>query len=243
MKKIIIIAGPNGAGKTTLARDLMPAETETLRFINADLIADGLALFNPESVSFKAGRLMLQEIDDCVHAGRSFVFETTLSGLSCLRKIQKWQKLGYKVKLCFLSLPDEEAAISRVENRVSQGGQTIPEKIIRRRYKAGLNNFHNRYSEIVDAWFLYDSFARPPKLINWKKFGPNDSLAPTDPDSENLNAAILRAAHAAEETAIKTDTSILVSVNGKSRRISAAELLQKHEDERACQILCKRGEF
>jgi len=33
-----IIAEPNGAGKTTLARDFLPAEAQTLRFINADLI-------------------------------------------------------------------------------------------------------------------------------------------------------------------------------------------------------------
>ncbi len=72
MKKIIIIAGPNGAGKTTFARDFLPAEAQTLRFINADLIAAGLAPFNPESAAIKAGRLMLEEIDQCVAAGSSF---------------------------------------------------------------------------------------------------------------------------------------------------------------------------
>ena len=46
MKKIIIIAGPNGAGKTTFARDFLPVEAQTLRFINADLIASGLAKFH-----------------------------------------------------------------------------------------------------------------------------------------------------------------------------------------------------
>jgi predicted ABC-type ATPase len=59
LKKILIIAGPNGAGKTTFALDFLPAEAKTPRFINADLIAAGLAPFNPESASFKAGRLML----------------------------------------------------------------------------------------------------------------------------------------------------------------------------------------
>jgi predicted ABC-type ATPase len=39
LKKIIIIAGPNGAGKTTFARDFLPDEAQTLRFINADSIA------------------------------------------------------------------------------------------------------------------------------------------------------------------------------------------------------------
>lgn len=85
MKKVIIIAGPNGAGKTTFARDFLPAEAHTLKFINADLIAAGFAPFNPESAAIKAGRLMLEEIDECVLAGQSFAFETTLSGIGYVR--------------------------------------------------------------------------------------------------------------------------------------------------------------
>jgi predicted ABC-type ATPase len=51
-----------GAGKTTFARDFLPVEAQTLTFINADLIAAGLAPFNPEILtSFKAGRLMPEE--------------------------------------------------------------------------------------------------------------------------------------------------------------------------------------
>jgi len=167
LKKIIIIAGPNGAGKTTFARDFLPAEAKTLRFINADLIAAGMAPFNPESAAFKAGRLMLQEIDECVAAGHDFAFETTLSGLSYLRKIKRWQTLGYQVKLWFLSLPSEDVAVSRVAQRVLQGGHNIPEKVIRRRYQAGLNNFNQRYSRVVDSWMLYDNYGMVPGLIDW----------------------------------------------------------------------------
>jgi predicted ABC-type ATPase len=167
LKKIIIIAGPNGAGKTTFARDFLPAEAQTLRFINADLIAAGLAPFNPESASFKAGRLMLEEIDECVDAGHSFAFETTLSGLAYLKKIAIWQQLGYQVKLWFLSLPNEDIAVSRVARRVRQGGHNIPENVIRRRFKAGLENFHKRYSKVVNSWALYDNYGIEPKLIDW----------------------------------------------------------------------------
>jgi len=167
LKKIIIIAGPNGAGKTTFARDFLPAEAQTLRFINADLIAAGLAPFNPETASFKAGRLMLEEIDECVDAGHSFAFETTLLGMVYIKKIAVWQAHGYQVKLWFLSLPNEEIAVSRVASRVLQGGHDIPEPVIRRRFKAGLANFHEIYSKVVNSWALYDSYHRPPKLIDW----------------------------------------------------------------------------
>jgi len=167
LKKIIIIAGPNGAGKTTFARDFLPAEAHTLRFINADLIAAGLAPFNPETAAIKAARLMLREIDTCVTTGERFAFETTLSGLAYLGKIESWHRLGYQIKLWFLSLPNDDIAVQRVASRVAQGGHNIPELVIRRRFKAGLHNFHTRYSKVVDSWALYDSYVRPPKLIDW----------------------------------------------------------------------------
>lgn len=169
LKKIIIIAGPNGAGKTTFARDFLPKEAQTLRFINADLIAAGLAPFNPETASIKAGRIMIEQIDACVNADQSFAFETTLSGLSYLKKIVRWQSLGYQVKLWFLSLPSDDVAVARVAERVIQGGHHIPEAVIRRRFKTGLDNFHNRYRLIVNSWALFDSYHQPPKLIDWSK--------------------------------------------------------------------------
>ncbi len=110
---------------------------------------------------------MLEEIDECVDAGKSFAFETTLSGLIYLKKIAVWQAHGYQVKLWFLSLPSSDVAVSRVAIRVSQGGHNIPEDVIRRRFKSGLDNFQNHYSKIVNSWAFYDSSGLHPKLIDW----------------------------------------------------------------------------
>ncbi len=167
MKKIIIIAGPNGAGKTTFARDFLPQEAHTLRFVNADLIAAGLSPFNPELAAFKAARIMLKEIDDCALKGESFSFETTLSGLTYLQRISDWKAQGYMVKIWFLSLHSPDIAVSRVAERVQQGGHNIPEYIIRRRFAAGLYNFKRKYSVVADSWALYDGTFTPPKLIEW----------------------------------------------------------------------------
>ncbi|MEH0022900.1 MAG: hypothetical protein V6Z89_24875 [Desulfobacter sp.] len=54
-----IIAGPNGAGKTTFAENYLPVEAECLNFLNADLIAKGIAPFNPESAALTAGKIFL----------------------------------------------------------------------------------------------------------------------------------------------------------------------------------------
>jgi predicted ABC-type ATPase len=169
VKKIIIIADPNGAGKTTFARSFLPTEANLLRFINADLIAAGLAPFAPETAAVKAGRLMLKEIDECTRRGESFAFETTLSGLTYLRRIRQWQDQGYRVSLYFLQLPDAETAIERVARRVRQDGHDIPQAVIRRRFAAGRKNFEHHYRSLMDEWALYDNTADAPVLLEWRE--------------------------------------------------------------------------
>ena len=100
-------------------------------------------------------------------AGKTTFAKDFLPGLSYVRKIQLWQRLGYQVKLWFLSLPNADAAVARVAQRVMQGGHNIPEDVIRRRFKSGLDNFHYRYKLLVDSWVLYDNYVRPPKLLDW----------------------------------------------------------------------------
>lgn len=166
-KKIIIFAGPNGAGKTTFACSFLPAEARLSRFINADLIAAGLAPFAPETAAIKAARLMLEEIAQCAKRGESFAFETTLSGRGYVRRIRNWRALGYHVSLYFLQLPDVETAIQRVALRVEQGGHDIPEPVIRRRFLSGLANFERHYKPVVDDWALYDNSGAELLLNEW----------------------------------------------------------------------------
>lgn len=166
-KKIIIIAGPNGAGKTTFAQAFLPAEAQCPRFINADLIAAGLSPFAPETAAMKAGRLMLEEIASCACKGESFAFETTRAGLSYLRRIKQWRSQGYHVSLFFLCLPNAESAITRVAERVRQGGHDVPEAVIRRRFAVGNRNFVDAYKAVVDAWAKYDNGGERPILLEW----------------------------------------------------------------------------
>ncbi len=163
--RALIIAGPNGAGKTTFAREYLPREVRVLNFINADLIAAGLAPFNPESAALRAGRIMLEQIESAVKERVNFSFETTLSGRLYADRILRWQKDGYHVKLMFLKLSTPELAVERVRLRVSQGGHNIPEEVIRRRFEKGWQNFQHLFRGIVDAWTIYDCSGDSPKLI------------------------------------------------------------------------------
>jgi predicted ABC-type ATPase len=166
MKKVIIIAGPNGAGKTTFARNFLPKEAQTYQFINADLIAAGLSPFNPDLAAFKAGRIMLSEIEAVSLSGHNFAFETTLSGVNYLTQIKRWQNLGYTVKLWFIKLSTSDLAIERVKSRVKQGGHDIPHATVLRRFKSGLKNLE-KFKLIVDSWVIFDGDVDVPKLIDW----------------------------------------------------------------------------
>jgi hypothetical protein len=58
-----------------------------------------------------------------------------------------------------------------------------------------------------------------------------DIRTSTDPDLAGSYAAMLRAAKSAEELAIKTNTSILVSIDGKDVELTAADLIKLREKE------------
>ncbi len=86
---LYIIAGPNGAGKTTFARKFLPRYADCKNFVNADLIAQGVSPFSPETAAFRAGRLMLEQIALLAQRRVDFGFETTLSGTTYLNLIRR----------------------------------------------------------------------------------------------------------------------------------------------------------
>jgi len=78
---------------------------------------------------------MLEEIRGHARAGRSFAFETTLSGLLYARLIPRWRRQGYRVKIIYLKLASTELALSRVAARVLQGGHGVPADVVVRRLR------------------------------------------------------------------------------------------------------------
>ena len=168
---VYIIAGPNGAGKTTFAREFLPNYADCKNFINADLIAQGVSPFAAEEIAFRAGRLMLEEIELYAKRGESFGFETTLSGRSYLRTIGHLRRRGYEVHFFFLWVPTVWLALTRVRARVLQGGHDVPEAVVRRRFDRSIHNFLLRYRFLGDSWTLFDNSGATPAVIAFEKQG------------------------------------------------------------------------
>jgi hypothetical protein len=61
---------------------------------------------------------------------------------------------------------------------------------------------------------------------------PKDIRTSSDPDLAGSYAAMLRAAHSAEDLAIKTNTSVIVGIDGKEVRLTAQDLIKLRGQEK-----------
>ena len=120
--------------KPTFAREFLPNYANCKNFVNADLIAQAMAPFSPESAALRAGRMMLREIRTLAKKRVSFAFETTLSGRGYMVWLRELREKGYEIHVFFLWVKTVDLALSRVHERVSRGGHDVPEMVIRRRF-------------------------------------------------------------------------------------------------------------
>jgi len=162
---LYIISGCNGAGKTTASFTILPEMLNCKEFVNADEIAKGLSPFQPENVSFHAGRIMIERIEALINAEANFAFETTLTTLWYVNTIKLAKEKGYNVTLIYFWLDDVNLAIERVKLRVSEGGHNIPEAIIKRRYYRGIINLTTKFISVCDYWIVINNSGRPFNFV------------------------------------------------------------------------------
>ena len=165
MPNLYIISGCNGSGKTTASNTILPEILNCMEFVNADNIARGLSPFNPESVAFESGRIMLKRIRELMISQADFAFETTLASRSYVSLVKQARLMGYQVSLLYFWLSSPNLTVERVAKRVSNGGHHIPADVIERRYYRGIYNLCNLYMPICDEWTLVNNMNLEPEVI------------------------------------------------------------------------------
>ncbi|WP_404995428.1 zeta toxin family protein [Cupriavidus pauculus] len=161
MSQLWAVAGPNGSGKTTFTQKYFAGK---LIIVNPDEIA------NVEQVSnLQAGKLTLARQRELLEQGKSFAFETTLSGRHELQLMEDAKRKGYKVNLVFFSLDTPDLNIGRIAVRVEDGGHNVPTADVLRRYQRSLENLPTALGIADRAYVLDNSGTRARLLLSMEK--------------------------------------------------------------------------
>ncbi len=138
--KIYCFAGPNGSGKSTTVDKFKTINSlNKLPFVNADIYAktcfsdiDDINLRNLQAAIFadEMRNFYLQQNQD-------FMFETVLSDITSdhnkLKFLQQAKEQGADIITVYVLTRDSAINVSRVSERVKQGGHPVPvDKIISR---------------------------------------------------------------------------------------------------------------
>lgn len=156
---VLVFAGPNGSGKSTVTKgfDIVG------EYINADEIKKEKNCSDLEAAQFATA---LRE--DAVYNMRSFTFETVLSSPRNVELLKKAKNFGYQIEIVYVLTADPQINVSRVAQRVKNGGHDVPmDKIISRYYKS-LNNI-SKIIQIADVMWVVDNSTEKAELIIYSK--------------------------------------------------------------------------
>ena len=155
--RVVLFGGPNGAGKSTVANIMLEHEFGIRDFVNADIIARGLSMLDPDRTALAAGRIMLERLNELAAERSDFAFESTLASRSFAMRLRSLIEAGYAFHLVAIWVPSPEDSIGRIADRVSHGGHFVPDETVRRRYAACFKNFFSLYLPIATTWQLLDN--------------------------------------------------------------------------------------
>ncbi|ALQ37987.1 zeta toxin family protein [Fusobacterium hwasookii] len=177
MKKVFyLFAGVNGAGKSTLYNlAIINKNIKNSIRINTDEIVKEIGDWKNNSDQIKAAKIAINLRNDCFINGKSFNEETTLTGKTILKTIDRAKELGYELQLFYIGVSSPEIAKARIKNRVEKGGHNIENNIVEKRYYESLKNLKDVISKF-DKVQLYDN---SNKYIEFFSFEDNKILFKT----------------------------------------------------------------
>ena len=182
MKKVFyLFAGVNGAGKSTLynSESLNNDIKNTIR-INTDEIVREIGDWKNNSDQLKAAKIAINLRNECFLYGKSFNEETTLTGKTILKTIERAKELGYELQLFYVGVNSTEIAKERIKSRVEKGGHHIENEIVEKRYYESLKNLKEILLKF-DKVYLYDNSKKYKNIFSFSNnkilFKDNKSIS------------------------------------------------------------------
>jgi predicted ABC-type ATPase len=153
--EMVLVCGSNGAGKSTFTRAARDAGGMQIPVIDPDEVSKGIDA-PPDRVLIETGRKVAETIKQYTDEKRSFARESTLSSKFDMKMLNEAKENGFKTSLVYVCVGDAQKAVDRVAHRHAQGGHTVPENDIKRRYSRSLEYLPEAI-KLVDKATLYDN--------------------------------------------------------------------------------------
>ena len=156
---VLVFAGPNGSGKSTVTKgfDIIG------EYINADEIKK-----QRNCSDLEAAQIATALREDAIKNRRDFTFETVLSSPRNVELLKNAKSFGYRIEVVFVLTSDPQINISRVAQRVKNGGHDVPKDKIISRYHKSLDNI-SAMLKIADIMWVVDNSTEKAELIIYSK--------------------------------------------------------------------------
>ena len=182
--KLTIVIGTNGAGKSTWCskhEDELPTA-----FYDADSIANSLGDWNDRHNQIQAARRVNRALRDHLASSESFGFESTYSGRSRPRLVERAAREGYDVHAVFIGTRHPQINVARVKRRVKENtGHAVDADDIRRRWHNAQENLA-RTAHAFNRIDLYDNSGTTYRQIAVLERHAIEQVSPETPEWTRL---------------------------------------------------------
>ena len=192
----ILTGGAPASGKTTFIKKFVDLDPEKVYHIDADEVRAMLPEYkgwNASQTHLETADIVNRLIDDigepCDH---DMIYDGTMNKATKYEKIvDKLHKLGYKVFVVYISIP-EQVSKERVISRYKNAGRYVPMQVIEEVYDNGLTAFEKVAREMADGYIRIDGMngdvlekggMEMPKNIEYAQGGEVDSSYLKNADS------------------------------------------------------------
>ena len=156
----ILTGGAPASGKTTFIKKYVDLDPEKVYHVDADEVRAMLPEYkgwNATQTHLETADLVNQLIDEIgVPCDHDLIYDGTMNKATKYEKIvEKLHKLGYKVFVVYISIP-EQVSKERVIARYKKAGRYVPMKVIEEVYDMGLTAFEKVAHEMADGYIRID---------------------------------------------------------------------------------------
>jgi predicted ABC-type ATPase len=162
--QLLYVAGPNGAGKSTFSKEL--SKPSAIIF-DVDKVIARIEAQSPglpkKQVYETATKEFFNQANEAIRLKQHFTLETNFRDKELVDIADQFKRYGYTTNMVYLTLESIEESISRVKERVLDGGHFVDHKNILLNYNEGLQ-YLERFADRFDKLKIIHSSKDPGKF-------------------------------------------------------------------------------